>query len=447
MNVLGEIDVVWWAWGVTCLAVVAIAVDVARDVRRVVSARNVVLIGLFMWYLLEALQGGPAVREYGTAAYQSALALVCVSGLCFLLGYHRSQAKWFDRLGRQVERLRSWPMLRETLLVGILIGSVPLAVYALADPTETLAGLVATRHGWRGTLTRPALGDFRASVLMLENFLLGAAWVAMLILGDRRRTSAIAFLAAIVLMWFCVRSYGTGSRSLILQAALVPAAWYYWRCDPRRQKQLIPAMIPIGVFVYWFAGALAGGRDEGRLELVRWPVYVGHEMFRELLFVLDQVPAHRPYLNGRTFLVELINPIPRFLWEGKPLGFGIVYAQWHGEDPLQGGPTMSPGIIGEMYVNFGVYGVVALSALAGVACRAWDRLGPAHHKSPPALLFYSIGLGCILMMGRSFSIQLYYPVFATLITLALIRWRIRRLCRARLRHPLGHGPLVAGASG
>lgn len=419
--------VVWWAWLATALLLAAILRDIRSDVRRIVSARNTVLIGLFAWYLLEALQAGPEVAKHGSGAYLAALGLVILGGVCFLIGYGRGRGAWFDGLGQRFARLENWSILADTLMIGALLGSIPIVLYALADPAETLRGLIAERHGWRGTLGRPALGDFRASVLMLENFLFGVAMVALLILGHRRRTLAMVGLAVAVVGWYLVRSYGTGSRSLVFQALLLPAAWVYWRAGPHRQRQLILAAIPCALAFYWFSGALAEGRGQGRLELAHWPEYVGHEMFRETLFILDEVPARRPYMYGETFVVELLNPIPRFLWEGKPLGFGIVYAHWYGEDPLQGGPTLSPGILGEMYVNFGVFGIAALSMFAGVLCRAWDRLGPQYTDSLPVLMCYAVGLGCFLMMGRSFSLRLFYPVIATLVCIALATRRERRL--------------------
>lgn len=413
----------------------AVFYDVRRDIKRLISARNVVLFGLFIWYLLEAIQAGPAVFAYGVDAYEQAVFLVIVAAACFLFGYHRSSARWFDRWGRHVARLQDWSVRRQTFLVGVLLGSIPIVLYGLADPSETLQGLIAARHGWRGTLARPALGDFRACVVMLENFLLGVAWVAILILGDKRRTRGLTCLAAAVLAWHLVRAYGTGTRSVVFLSAMIPVAWAYYRANDRVKRLLLLGAIPAAIAFYWFAGAMVEGRNEGRLAFDKTPSYVGHEMFRELLFVVDQIPQHRPYMYGETLVTELLNPVPRFLWPGKPVGFGVVYASWYGADALAGGPTLSPGILGEMYVNFGWLGIVVLSILGGVVCRAWDRLGPATTRSMPGLLFYSLGLGCFLMQGRSFSLTLFYQIFAVLICISLVTYRMRRTAASSVVAP------------
>ncbi len=418
---------IWWALAAATVLAGAIYFDIRKDVRRMVSARNVVLVGYFMWYLLEAIQGSPTVFQWGAAAYEWGIFLVVLSAVSFLVGYHRFDGRWFDGLRTRVGYMRDWNLLSQTLVIGILIGAIPIVLYGLADPAETLAGLVAARHGWRGTLVRGAIGDFRAAVVMIENCVLGVAWVAIVLLEHKRRTRTLTIVATAVLVWFLVRAYGTGSRSVILIAFTVPGAWYFWRSTADRQRKLVLASLPCALLFYWFASALAEGRKEGRLEFFREPQYVGHEMFRELLYIVDQVPRHRPYRYGETMFVELINPIPRFLWESKPLGFGIEYAAWHGEDALAGGPTLSPGIIGEMYLNFGILGIVLLSAAGGAVCRAWDRLGPQFTRSLPVLMVYSVGLGGLLMQGRSFTIQLFYPLIASLICLWIATARLRRL--------------------
>jgi hypothetical protein len=422
-----DFSVVWWAWLATVLIGFAVYVDVRENILRIISARNVILIGIFAWYLLEAIQAKPEVREYGTAAYARGIVLVLVAAAAFLGGYRLFHLRWFDRLGWCVIRLTDFRFLCQTLLVGVLVGCIPVVLYGVADPAETLRGLISSRHNWRGTLARPALGDFRASVLLLENFLLGVAWVAMLVIGHRQRSRRWVLLAVAVLAWHLIRSYGTGSRSVIFLSLLIPAGWCYVRATVRQKCMLLTLAVPGAVLFYWFSAALVEGREEGRLAFDRMPAYVGHEMFREFLFVMDEVPGRRDFLYGETLFVELVNPIPRFLWQDKPVGFGVEYASWHGADALRGGPTLSPGIIGEMYINFGTPGIVFLSMIGGAIARAWDRLGPCTRQCVPISLFYVLGLGCFLMMGRSFSIRLFYQLIASLICMGVVAYRTGRV--------------------
>ena len=135
---------------------------------------------------------------------------------------------------------------------------------------------------------------------------------------------------------------------------------------------------------------------------------------------MDEVPRRHEYLYGETYLIELVNPIPRFLWAEKPMGFGVTYARWRGYDTLAGGPNLSPGILGEMYANFGLAGIVLVSLAGGVLCRAWDRMPARYPRSLPVLMLYSLGLGGLVLMGRSFSIQVHYQLLASLLCVVLV---------------------------
>lgn len=424
----------WMAWVVTGLVACALYADVRQDIRRVISARNVVLAGLVLWYLLEAIQQKAAAMQFGPGAYEYGVLLVLLAGASFLIGYHRFQPRWCGGIERAVSPLDTGTVRDQVLKVGVVLGAIPIVLYAGADPLRAIQDVASVRRYWGGELGRGALGDEKAAILMLETFLFGVAWVATLVLADRHRTRGMAVLAVAVFAWYLFRSYGTGSRSVLFMALLAPVAVLYLRADEYRQRLAMMLVPFVAVGVYWIAGAMVEGRNEGRLAFEKTPEYYGNEMFRELLFIVDQIPK-RDYLYGWTYVVELLNPIPRFLWEGKPLGFGIEFAAWHGYDALKGGPNMSPGVIGEMYVNFGLPGIVFLGVLAGAACRAWDQLGPGHARSLAVQVFYFLGLGIILTSFRSFSLSSWYPLIASLICVAIVRRRMQGATASEVAHP------------
>ena len=70
---------------------------------------------------------------------------------------------------------------------------------------------------------------------------------------------------------------------------------------------------------------------------------------------------------GNRYFAELVNPIPRFFWPGKPL-IGIDYAIARGQgggDAEDAGvhATISTGMIGQGVVNFGRFIGPAFAAL------------------------------------------------------------------------------------
>ncbi len=417
-------------WVLTIFVACALFVDVRRDLTRFLSARNVVLVAVFSWYLLEALQLPAEVKHYGREAYDFALVLVGLATWAFLQGYRELQTRLFDAVGARVARLdsrrRQWHLL---LLAGI-VGFTPVLIYGGSDVVALLEGVLGMRKTWGGPLGRATLGDFRSAVLMLESVIWGISWLAILFWFDRRNPPGARLFALLMVLWTLLRAYGSGSRSMMLSAVLVPLMAVFWLSGHRWRTRLVLLAPFVGVLFYGFSAVMVAGREQAELDFSQQPNYVGHEMFRELLFIVDEISTHRGYLWGGTYWTELLSPIPRFVWPDKPLRFGVEYASWHGFDTLGGGPNMSPGILGEMYANFGILGVVLCSLIGGVICRAWDRLRKRYADSLPVLMFYTAGLASLFLCGRSATLAIFFPMIAVYLCLVLMTG-IRRGRRSR----------------
>ena len=408
------------AWVLTFALGLLLYVDLRKDITRLAMARNVVLVALFMWYVLEALKPSATLRAYGSEANHFALLLVSLALWCFLYGYRAVRLRMFDSFGHRFERLENRQLQWRLLLLAGLAGFVPVLVYGGFNPAVLLDGVLGMRKTWGGPLGRGALGDFRSAVLMLERCAWGASWIAIVFFLDRRNRPGARMFALTLVAWTVLRAYGSGTRSLLFFAGLIPAAALFWTATLRWRRRFIIMVPVLAIAFFGLAGAIVTGRDEGGVSFADRPVEVGHEMFRELLFIVEQVPGTHPYLLGATYWTELVNPIPRFLWLDKPLGFGIEYAAWHGYDALAGGPNMSPGILGEMYANFGIVGIIVCSFAGGVVCRAWDRLRERHANSLPVLMYYTAGLAVLFLWGRSVTLATLYPLIAAYLCLVVL---------------------------
>ena len=98
-------------------------------------------------------------------------------------------------------------------------------------------------------------------------------------------------------------------------------------------------------------------------------------MYEELcwmnLFIEND--AYRPNM-GKRYFAEIVNPIPRGLWPGKPLiGIDYAVARGQGSDVFGStgagvGATISTGMVGQGVANFGtVFGPIA----AGLIMSLW----------------------------------------------------------------------------
>jgi hypothetical protein len=139
----------------------------------------------------------------------------------------------------------------------------------------------------------------------------------------------------------------------------------------------------------------------------------GQDMLKELCWINTFIESgrYRPTMGGRYF-AELVNPIPRTLWPGKPM-VGIDYAIARGFGGSRGGAgvfaSISTGMIGQGCVNFGrFFGVIAAALLfalwAGFLARLWCQ-----SSSPLRLALFLIGLGLTLNTGRDLTLLVLFP--------------------------------------
>ena len=138
-------------------------------------------------------------------------------------------------------------------------------------------------------------------------------------------------------------------------------------------------------------------------------------MFQVLLYVVRAEKQELALQYGFTYFTQIVNPIPRAVWPGKPVGdAGLILARAVGAVDRNGEPTMtvSPGFLGEAYLNFGFLGLLIIPAVAGVIVRAWDELWPIASTVFPAFLVYAMGLAAILASGRSFNFSTFYGLMA-----------------------------------
>jgi oligosaccharide repeat unit polymerase len=403
--------------------------DVRSDICRLVSGRNVVLVAIAAWFLLEPIMVPEALRIYDQSTYDLGIFYVFLAFASFLVGYHWTQGcSLFPAFGRTIRVFDDERWLWRLVLVGGMIGFLPIIVLTGTQFAEMFQGMMGMRSSWGGLLARGRYGGARDAFLMLEMFVGGVAPFAAILLLDRRSSVVQKAFCAVILFWLVVRAYGSGTRSSMITAVGAVAAAIYWKATPRWRRVMILSAIVCAPLLYGLMAALVISRGTGTFdwEAQSQAEYVGNEMFRELLFIITNVPSRVDYQWGYVYYVQLVNPIPRFLWPGKPtLDTGLLMASMYGSVDSTGEAflTVSPGLIGEMYLNFGALGIPLLSFFGGWLVRSWDRMGQKGVDSLPVLMYYSGGLGVLFIMGRSFTMGMFYG----LLSLAILAWLLAAL--------------------
>ena len=407
--------------------------DAHRDLYRLLTGRTVVLLAILLWYLLEAVRipndSMPhTLRSFSQTQYDTGLAVVALALITFLIGYHHSRLRIFDDISRRLIQVDSDNVLWALFLSGCAIGLAPMIYFADFDLTVLFEGIFGLDERWTWKLQRGRFGGLRDALLELQMFLRAVVPLATVIIFTKSSTGMRRAICLFFITWMLLRANASGARSSMIPIVIPIAAAIFWKSSRDVQKWLIILGIPAALVTgYFYSAMVVAGRNDGEVAveqtLAAADEYTGFEMFRELLYIVENVPDEVDYQWGKSYANQIINPIPRYFWEGKPVwDAGILLAREMGMVDENGRVilTNSPGFIGEAYLNFGILGVVFVPFFSGMVIRAWDRIFVLCGQSFLLFVVYGAGLANILASGRSISISTYYGMIALYILLFLI---------------------------
>lgn len=420
----------------TVILAACLVYDLRRGVYRVVLGRNVVLVSVFVWYLLEALQLPRDLGRFTQSEYDVGLYCVALAVAVFIGTYHVSRFRVFEPVARRLYLFDQPRVLWILLLAGMAIGIGGMVLYSGLNFGALFEGLTGLRARWTGSLQRGRYGSWSTILYELQMFLHAAVPLAVALLFMKRASAAKRCVAGTFVAWMSLRTFWSGTRGPLIPIILSISAAVFLNASPRMRRGLVVFGIPILMVAgYYWSAVVVVGRNAGQFNSSSATKvdYVGFEMFRELLNIRRATEKSVPLQWGLTYFTQLVNPIPRALWPGKPVAdAGLIMASAYGAVNRSGEQTMtcSPGFLGEAYLNFGFLGLLAIPAAAGIIVRAWDDLVPLVSRSLPAFLVYAAGLATIIASGRSFNLSNYYG----LLSLFVLMYTLEKM---GIAHPSG----------
>jgi hypothetical protein len=236
---------------------------------------------------------------------------------------------------------------------------------------------------------------------------------------DRTRNTMLAVVVPAILGWVFLRLRGSVLKKVVALACcfIVVNGWMAFVIANRSTSSIVGAL-----------------REEGFS--IRSGEKVHHEglnMYEELCWINTFIESgvYKPNWGSRYF-AEVVNPIPRGLWPGKPLigiDYAIVRGQGGGDQSGAGVfATISTGMIGQGVVNFGrVIGPAFAALLMSFWVAGLARLD-LHIQELGRLPLYGLGLILTFNLGRDITFITLYPfVFGAV----LIWWFDHRQHRGR----------------
>ena len=276
------------------------------------------------------------------------------------------------------------------------------------DALLSLAGylqmFVAATFGVVAALARNRWVRF----LALAGCLLTWPWYVI----DRTRNTMLAVLVPAILAWVFLRLRGGVwmKAAVLLVFFFLINAWFGFVIANRSNMTINSAL-----------------QEQGfSLEQNTGVHHEGLNMYEELCWIntLIKDGSFKPGW-GQEYFAEVVNPIPRSLWPGKPM-IGIDYAEARGMSWDQGdagvSATISTGMIGQGVVNFGrILGPAFAALLMSIWAIGLARLDLEGQKVGRIPL-YALGLILTFNLGRDITlITLYTFIFGSAIVLWLDR--------------------------
>jgi hypothetical protein len=230
---------------------------------------------------------------------------------------------------------------------------------------------------------------------------------------DRTRNTMLAMLIPAVLSWVFLRMRGGLFKkiTILLVFFMLVNGWMKFIIANRSEMTIGQAL-----------KSLRSG--EAKKEAHN----AGLNMFEELCWISKFIEQGTYHVNwGKRYFAELVNPIPRGIWHGKPL-IGIDYAiarGMGGGDADQAGvvATVSTGLIGQGVVNFGRVLGPAAAAILMALWVAWLARLDLEILRLWHLPLYSLGLILTFNLGRDITL---ITIYTFLFGLLLARWLERR---------------------
>jgi oligosaccharide repeat unit polymerase len=114
------------------------------------------------------------------------------------------------------------------------------------------------------------------------------------------------------------------------------------------------------------------------------------DQFERVKDIIQHVPENLEFQLGKTFFNLALKPIPSRIWEGKPQGAGMVVTKKLYPKHFASGSSFAPSIIGELYLNFQIIGIITGMFLFGVGIRALTCLLETNVNNRNFIVFYSL---------------------------------------------------------
>ena len=340
----------------------------------------------------------PYLRELGDAHTERYRELVGWAFFVSALGMMAVYAGFHSRFGKRCGRTAAAavPMLTSRWsgrrVLPVVIAMVVVGLSAATARVHGPAGFLTAASNPMKTGTEDALGYWWL-IAATEFAIVGyhVYMIALLLKRDRNFLSRYLVLGILLAVPLYLVS---SSKFVLLRIFLLPWLYRHFIVRPLPIWRVMVSFAAFGaLFPFFYAYRALGlmrldaiGQYMDRVDSPLLLMFNRSYGTDSLMLILHRTGETLPFQWGHSLLDLFTFWIPRLLWPGKPISFGLAFPAAYMPDMHWGTMTYaSCSLPGELYLNFHVPGVLAGCALLGVAMRVAYSLA---RSGPGGLLLY-----------------------------------------------------------
>jgi hypothetical protein len=423
----------------TCLCIFFLILEFVKFPRRFGLGGILLYGGVLIWFCQDYMGhyfGKPdiTVSQFSPEVVAKAAYFHCLFILCMVFGLRITRGQWVEKLILCVPEPSSEAAY---IFFVLLLNAVGFSSFFFTKESFFAAVFHGAFEVWVGTAVEWTVGrtgnlnynwgGYVAQLIQVGQ--VGGILAALVAIMVTRRVFVKVLCWSIWLYW-CFFSYN-GARRGEMGFMVLPAIAFLFI---KYQAIVAAAFKRVSIRAYLFAGALglalltiiqiegtfrAIGLIRADVSQVSLVQNVGNTMFTEGMAAYSLVPEMHPFFHNaipgqgaleaipRELWLMAIAPIPRALWTGKP-----VDEQWEwynqvatGDVSGRVGTTISTGLVGTWYFNYGVAGVVEGGIFVGWLMVLGERC-LRRSLDRPMGIFLSLGYAVWLFRAyRNFEYQ------------------------------------------
>jgi hypothetical protein len=357
------------------------ALRMRRHASSILRGENVLMLGLIYWLFLEPIQG--RALSYGVSS-EDAVTVFTACGI-FAVGV------WLGVAGKGIvppKAIRvaasiaiSDSALFRTIIVAFFLGVFYFAYSCSFSFTCILEGLGASRFA--APWSRGSLGDATALIEQLYNFGYIVPSLAVMLAcrkGWLHPNSIIAVIMSLVTVLFLAQGGGRRVIGVAIGAAVISGVFAQARIS---SKMILVSATCVALLLaamnvmleYRSAGlASAFNKDPSTsISLKKDPnkvFIIVDENFYWFARLTQLFPDLVPYVGIQPIVFNLIKPVPRVFWPGKPVDAGYDLAKL----TRQRGLSLTTTVVGEFYAIFGFIAIFFGGLFFGLIGNMWNNL-------------------------------------------------------------------------